>query len=116
MEREFIKLWNRDDHSSRFMQGQRDDSDELELWKMMLIRYECIPPHLFTYGLRLGVDCYERAESLMLSSKASYLLQKICVHPVWRKNINELRSLPNRIPPNTGSGGVKNRLFSLNFL
>ncbi|KAI0509648.1 hypothetical protein F5B22DRAFT_616342 [Xylaria bambusicola] len=91
MERAFLETWKRDDNESRFAQGKRVDSDELELWKMMFIRYKRIPPHLFTYGLRLGVDCYERQGSLMLSPEASYLLQRICAHPVWRKNIDELR-------------------------
>ncbi|KAI1429597.1 hypothetical protein F5Y12DRAFT_796517 [Xylaria sp. FL1777] len=91
IEKEFRELWVREEHDSRFEQGPQVDSDELELWKMMLIRYRKIPPQLFTYGLRLGEDCYETPGSIMLSSRASYLLQRICAHQVWGENIDSLR-------------------------
>ncbi len=91
IEEEFKNLWLPDDLDSRFKQGPRIHSEELQLWKMMFIRYRKIPSHLFTYGLKLGVDCYEAPESLMLSSKASYLLQRICAHQVWGETIESLR-------------------------
>ncbi|TRX88791.1 hypothetical protein FHL15_010361 [Xylaria flabelliformis] len=90
-ENEFNLLWRRDEHDSRFEQGPRGDSDELELWKMVLIRYRSILPDLFTYGLKLGEDCYEAPESIMLSSKASYMLQTICAHPIWARDLDMLR-------------------------
>ncbi|KAI0452802.1 hypothetical protein F5B21DRAFT_526526 [Xylaria acuta] len=91
IERAFQDLWKRDEQDSRFVQGPRGDSDELELWKMVFIRYETIIPHLFTYGLKLGEDCYEAPGSIMLSSKASNMLQKICAHQVWGFTFDSLR-------------------------
>ncbi|KAI1752150.1 hypothetical protein F4782DRAFT_547098 [Xylaria castorea] len=91
IEDEFKKLYRRDEHDSRFIHGPRGDSDELELWKMVLLRYRTLLPHLFTYGLKLGEDCYEAPESIMLSSKASYMLQKICAHPIWGRSFDVLR-------------------------
>lgn len=90
-ESEFQELWKRESQDSRFVQGPRGDSDELELWKMILIYYRTILPHLFTYGLRLGPDCYEAPGSIMLSSEASYKLQKICAHPIWGREFDTLR-------------------------
>ncbi|TGJ84782.1 hypothetical protein E0Z10_g3978 [Xylaria hypoxylon] len=91
MEDEFNQLWVQDDQNDRFKQGQQAILDELELWKMMLIRYHRIPPHLFTYGLKLGNDCYEAPGSLMLSSKASCMLLRICAHPIWGADLDSLR-------------------------
>ncbi|KAI0865031.1 hypothetical protein F4860DRAFT_527740 [Xylaria cubensis] len=91
IEDKFNALWQRDEHDSRFIRGPRGDSDELELWKMILIRYRRILPHLFTYGLKLGEDCYEVPQSIMLSSKASYMLQKICAHSIWGESFDMLR-------------------------
>ncbi|KAI0474607.1 hypothetical protein F4859DRAFT_521712 [Xylaria cf. heliscus] len=91
IEIQFQRLWRRYEHGSRFVQGPRADSDELELWKMISIRYRTILPHLFTYGLKLGEDCYEAPGSIMLSSNASFMLQKICAHPLWGCTFNSLR-------------------------
>ncbi|KAJ3577430.1 hypothetical protein NPX13_g3140 [Xylaria arbuscula] len=91
MEAEFSKFWVQDEHPDRFVAGLQAQADELELWKMLLIRYDCIPPHLFTHGLRLGVDCYETPGSLMLSSQASTLLMRICSHLIW--NNREIEGL-----------------------
>ncbi|KAI0547082.1 hypothetical protein F4679DRAFT_555282 [Xylaria curta] len=91
IENQFNALWQRDEQDSRFEQGPRGDSDELELWKMVLIRYRKILPYLFTYGLKLGEDCYEAPQSIMLSSKASYMLQKICAHSIWGDSFDTLR-------------------------
>ncbi|KAI0903179.1 hypothetical protein F4823DRAFT_619625 [Ustulina deusta] len=122
IEEEFKSLWRRDEQDSRFRQGPRIHSEELQLWKMMFIRYRRIPPHLFTYGLKLGADCYEAPGSLMLSSKASYLLLRICAHQVWGQTIDSLRYVlqavarasvkghpdPIGAPPNTK--GLENTL------
>ncbi|KAI1275396.1 hypothetical protein F5Y07DRAFT_409260 [Xylaria sp. FL0933] len=94
VEDEFSKLWVREKHATyRFSQGPQDrsDSHELELWKMMFVRYGKIPPHLFTYGLKLGDDCYKVPGSLMMSSRASYLLTRICAHQIWGQDIDPLR-------------------------
>ncbi|KAI0535284.1 hypothetical protein GGR58DRAFT_479564 [Xylaria digitata] len=58
---------------------------------MMLIKFRRSPPHLFTYGLKLGNGCYEAPGSLMLSSEASCTLQRICVHPIWAGDLDLLR-------------------------
>ncbi|RWA03691.1 hypothetical protein EKO27_g11415 [Xylaria grammica] len=91
VEEAFRELWARDDHGDRLAQGRRATSDEVQLWKIMLAHFYRIPPHLFTYGLKLGEDCYEAPESLMLTSKASRALQRICVHPVWNGELDPLR-------------------------
>ncbi|KAI0415225.1 hypothetical protein F5X98DRAFT_389212 [Xylaria grammica] len=91
VEKAFRRLWARDDHGDRLAQGQRATSDEVQLWKIMLAEFYRIPPHLFTYGLKLGEDCYEAPESLMLTSKASRALQRILIHPVWNGELDSLR-------------------------
>ncbi|KAF2962746.1 hypothetical protein GQX73_g10830 [Xylaria multiplex] len=91
IEADFNRLWVKDDHNSRFDQGLRARSDEIALWKVMLVKFSRSPPHLFTYGLKLEDDCYEAPGSLMLSSEASYTLQRICVHPIWAEDLDLLR-------------------------
>ncbi|KAI3322733.1 hypothetical protein HD806DRAFT_544751 [Xylariaceae sp. AK1471] len=94
------KYWNNDLDEAflGFWQGKyrrfgkcKSAAHELRLWKLMLVRYNRLPPHLFTYGLKLGQDCYEAPESIGLSIEASQLLQQICVHPVWGDDLDSLR-------------------------
>ncbi|KAI0967784.1 hypothetical protein F4678DRAFT_444592 [Xylaria arbuscula] len=91
-EKRFQELWVRKDHDSRFTQATGPHlEDEMLLWKIMVVQFQKLPYHLFTYGLKLGKDCYEAPGSLILSSEASRMLQMICSHPVWGGNIADLR-------------------------
>ncbi|KAI8623728.1 hypothetical protein F5Y19DRAFT_491957 [Xylariaceae sp. FL1651] len=90
-EEAFSKLWTQDKYPERFVASPRGMSDEVELWKLILMRFDRTLPHLLTYGLRLHQDCYQEPGSIMLSSEASNLLEQICVHPVWGKDLESLR-------------------------
>ncbi|KAI1275392.1 hypothetical protein F5Y07DRAFT_409249 [Xylaria sp. FL0933] len=89
-EEHFSRLWPQKD-TGRFEVSESSGEAELELWKMMFVIFRRIPLHLFTYGLKLGSDCYLSHGSLMMSAEASYLLQRICAHPIWGDDIDTLR-------------------------
>ncbi|KAI8628922.1 hypothetical protein F5Y19DRAFT_485272 [Xylariaceae sp. FL1651] len=91
IEADFQKLWVRSEHIGRFVASSSGMQNEVELWRLLLIRFNMALPQLFTYGLRLHEDCYHDPGSIMLSSEASYLLLQICVHPIWGTNFDSLR-------------------------